>query len=210
MPPENSCGKAVARWCGLGMPTVPSSSIARRAGRVAADALVDENGLGDLVAHGVDGRQRRERVLEDHRDPAAADRRQIAVGPAEQLLAVEPDRARDARRGRQQSHDGQRRHRLARPGLADDAEDLARPHLVARCPARRSPAPPRCRTSPRGRRRRAAGWTRRPGTVAPGCGQCVLRLGVRIEGVAQAVADEVDRQHEQRRGSPPGSRTPSG
>ena len=82
--------------------------------------------LGDLPADGVDRRQRRHRVLEDHRDLAAADVPQLALRQAEQLAALVDDRAFDHGVGIvDQAHDAQQRDGLARAGFADDAEDLA-------------------------------------------------------------------------------------
>jgi hypothetical protein len=91
-----------------------------------ADVPVRLDRLDDLGAHLVEGVQRRQGVLEDHRDLVAADRAQIVVGRAEQLLAVEAHGARDAGVARAgETHDRQRRDRLARTGLAHDAERLA-------------------------------------------------------------------------------------
>jgi hypothetical protein len=53
--------------------------------------------LDDLVADLVEGMQRRQRVLEDHRDVVAADGPQVLVRGAEQVLAVELHGAGDAR-----------------------------------------------------------------------------------------------------------------
>ncbi len=89
------------------------------------DLVVSANGLGELVADGVHRVQRRHRILEDHGDALAPDVASDLVAKADQLLAVEPGRAGDPRRLRQQPEQRHRRHRLARSGLADDAEDLA-------------------------------------------------------------------------------------
>ncbi len=59
-----------------------------------AESLVDAQGLGDLLAHGVHGVQRRHRVLVDHADiatPHVAPSR--ARGRGEQVAAVEQDLA---------------------------------------------------------------------------------------------------------------------
>jgi hypothetical protein len=89
---------------------------------VAADVLVDLQGLDDLAAHGEDRRERGHRVLEDHADLAAADPRHLLVPEAEQLAAVERDGAGHGGVLRQQPHDRQRRDRLPGPRLAHDAE----------------------------------------------------------------------------------------
>jgi hypothetical protein len=93
----------------------------------AADALVADHRLGDLVADGVDGVQRGHRLLEDHPDLAAPDRPHLALGQAGEVAAAEQDvPAGDlARRRRQEPHDGERGHRLARSALAHDGERLA-------------------------------------------------------------------------------------
>ncbi len=70
-----------------------SSSIARRARRLAPTVLMHEDRLGELIADGVDRRQRGERILEHHRDLAAADRGQLAVRAADELSPFEPHRA---------------------------------------------------------------------------------------------------------------------
>ncbi len=95
MPPENSCGKASARSAACGMPTSVEQLDAPLARRLPRDVVVDADGLGELVADRVDRRERRQRVLEDHRDALAADLRHPRVVEADQLLAVELDRAVD-------------------------------------------------------------------------------------------------------------------
>ena len=102
-----------------------------RPGGGLADIAVRGDGLGDLVTDRVDRRQGRERVLEDHGDPVAADLRPLLVAAPEQLLALERRRSAHAGRARQQAHHGHRADRLARAGLADDAEHLALGQRVA-------------------------------------------------------------------------------
>ena len=60
------------------------------------DVAVRAHALGDLRADLVEGVQRGQRVLEDHRDLVAADRAQVVLGRAEQVLAVEAHGAADA------------------------------------------------------------------------------------------------------------------
>jgi hypothetical protein len=105
-------------------------------GAVLGHVLVDAQRLGDLVAHRVHRCEGRQRVLEDHRDLFAADGRGGLVVERQEFLAAVAGRAVDARVARQQAHDRQRRDGLARPGLADDAEDLAGPDVVGQ-PAHR-------------------------------------------------------------------------
>jgi hypothetical protein len=99
------------------MPTSSSNSIAR---------LVHLDGLGDLIADGVDRRQRRHRILEDRADGVAAKPRHRVVTQPDQLGAVQPHRAVHVGVFRQQRHHRHRRRRLARSGFADDRDDLTR------------------------------------------------------------------------------------
>jgi hypothetical protein len=77
--------------------------------------------------------ERRHRVLEDHRDLAAADVLHLPVVELRQVLAVEEDRpAYDLRgRFRNETHDRERRDGLAATGLTDDPERLALLHVEA-------------------------------------------------------------------------------
>jgi hypothetical protein len=94
-------------------------------------ALVQPHCLADLIADRVHGIERRHRLLEDHRDPVAADRAHLVEADREQVLARVLDRAAGdpARRARDEPHDRERGHRLAAAGLADDAERAARGDL---------------------------------------------------------------------------------
>ena len=98
---------------------------ARPGGPLADVALVHLDGLGDLVADGVDRRQRRHRVLEHRADRLAADPRHPLVGEPEQFVAVQPNRPGHLGVLGQQADDGHRAGRLARPGFADERDDLA-------------------------------------------------------------------------------------
>ena len=66
------------------------------------------------------------RVLEDHRHLAAVPAK-IRTGELADFGTAEPDRAVHLGAGRQQTADGPGGHGLARPGLADQADGLARP-----------------------------------------------------------------------------------
>src|SRR6185436_18459074 len=84
------------------------------------------HGLADLIADGEHRVQRRHRLLEDHRDPVAADRAHLGLGQGEQVPAAVADLARgDAARRRDQPHDRERGHALAAAGFADDPEGAA-------------------------------------------------------------------------------------
>ena len=90
-------------------------------------AVVVLDGVADLLADPLHGVQGGHRVLEDHADPLAADRPHLALRQPEDVGAVEEDLpAGDASVGGQQPHQGEHRDGLARAGLADDPERLAR------------------------------------------------------------------------------------
>ena len=81
--------------------------------------------LGDLPADGVDRRERRHRVLEDHRDLRTADGAHLALRQRHQVAAAQEDLARDDRvRVADQPHHGHHRDGLAGARLADDADDV--------------------------------------------------------------------------------------
>ena len=83
------------------------------AGSGLADvAVVDADGLGDLVTHGVDRRQRRHGVLEHRPDPGTSDRGHLGIAHAEQFLAVQSHRTRHGRVLGQQTDHRHRRGRL--------------------------------------------------------------------------------------------------
>src|SRR5206468_11221014 len=73
--------------------------------------------------HGV---ERAHRVLEDHRDLAAADPLHLALALSEQILAVEQGLATHdpRRRPRDEAHEAQARHAIARAGFAHESERL--------------------------------------------------------------------------------------
>jgi len=94
--------------------------------------MVQQDGLHDLVADGVDGVEARHRLLEDHGDVVAADVAHLALAEAHQIVdfplllaeqnlpAIEP-----ARRARDELQRAHRRHALAAAGLADHRQRLA-------------------------------------------------------------------------------------
>ena len=127
MPPDIWCGYSSKRRSGAGMRTRCSAAMARlaqRAGR--GGAVVRAHRLGDLIADGEHRVQAGHRLLEDHRDAVAADVAHLRRRQVEQVPAVEHDLpGGDAAGRRHQAHHGQRQHRLAAAGLADDAEGAA-------------------------------------------------------------------------------------
>ncbi|MGY3449619.1 hypothetical protein ACVILH_001961 [Bradyrhizobium sp. USDA 4353] len=80
----------------------------------------------DLLADLADRIERRARVLEDHRDLAAAQVAHLGLGCRLDIDAGEHHRALgDAPGAIEDTHDGVGRHRLAGAGFADDRERLA-------------------------------------------------------------------------------------
>ena len=71
-------------------------------GRCLARAAVQPDRLRHLVADGLSGVERGERVLEDHRDAIAADLAQVTLGQTDQFPAVQLDRAADDGSARRQ------------------------------------------------------------------------------------------------------------
>ncbi len=86
--------------------------------------LVGLNHLHDLPPDAIQRMETRERILEDHRDAAAAHGAQLVGRHREQILPLEQRLARDPRPPRQPHH-RLRGDALAGSGFADDAEHLA-------------------------------------------------------------------------------------
>ena len=164
-PPESWCGIRVEAPLGLGQPDEVQELQRPRPGRAAAEPLVDEQHLVDLLLDRVERVQRRHRLLEDHRDPVPAHAPERRLVGAQELLALEHDAAgRDAGPSGTAGAGGwTARSRTSR----SRSRPRARRSRPARCRARRRgrPAPRRraCRTTPTGRgspRRGAAAITR--------------------------------------------------
>ncbi len=87
---------------------------------------VEDQRLGDLLADLHHRVERRHRVLEDHRHLGAPHRAHVVLRVADDVVALVEDVALtdDVALG-QQAHDRPRQDRLARAGLAHDAERLA-------------------------------------------------------------------------------------
>ena len=81
--------------------------------------------FGNLPADGVHGVERRQRVLEDHRDVFAAILRHRVVVEAEKVDAVVGDGAGHVGALGQEADHRERHHGLARARLSDDAEHFA-------------------------------------------------------------------------------------
>ena len=96
--------------------------------RIAAvQALVHPDGLGDLVADGIDRVQRGHRLLEDDGDLLAADLSHLVRAERDEVAALPHDLAVDnlARRHLDQLQHRHRGDGLAAAGLADHAQRLA-------------------------------------------------------------------------------------
>ena len=108
------------------MPTSPSSSIARRRASSWLDLEVREDGLDELLADGIEGIERGQRVLEHHADLPSADPPHLVLAQPVDAPAGEQHFAAGDAAGRLEQAD--HRHageRLAGAGLADHAEHLA-------------------------------------------------------------------------------------
>ena len=196
MPPESWCGKAASRRSGAGMPTCSSSSIARVARACwRSMSWCRRKRLDDLEADGEAGIEAGRRLLEDHRHVLAGEAAPGGfAGEVSRSLPSKASRsARDLAGKRHQPHQRQHGDALAGAGFADDAEHLAllerERHAVHRAQwAGRS----------RETRRRDCRSRARP---------CRSPLELGVEGVAQAVAEQVEGQHSDRGSSTPGKVT---
>jgi hypothetical protein len=81
--------------------------------------------LGHLALYRQIGVERGHRVLEDHRQPVAANAVELGRAHGQQVLALIQRLARGFAVTRQQAHHGQHGLALARAGFADDAQGLA-------------------------------------------------------------------------------------
>src|SRR5216683_6706411 len=81
--------------------------------------------LDQLLLDGEDGVQRRHRVLEDHRDPGAADGLLCFGIQGEEVDVVHPDLTPHLRGRRLDAQDRSQENALARAGLAEDGENAA-------------------------------------------------------------------------------------
>ena len=90
-------------------------------------AEVEPRDLHQLPRDAHEGVERGHRVLEDHADALAPNAAHLFGRKAQDVLAAEEHLAGDdaARGTGDEADDGEVRDRLARPGLADDAEGLA-------------------------------------------------------------------------------------
>jgi hypothetical protein len=91
---------------------------------------VQSHVLGQLLAHREHRVQRRERILEDHRDVAPRDALEATSRDRDQIVVAEARRPLDRGAFRQQAEQREHRDGLAAAALPGDAEDLGRPHLV--------------------------------------------------------------------------------
>ena len=159
-------------------------------------AHVAHDVLGDLRADRQHRIEAGHRLLEDHRDAMAAQALHLLLAQRRELLALELDRARGdaAGLGRDQAQDRERRHRLAAARFAHDAQRLAARQVERHAVDRAHHAVQRVELGVRGRGPRGLPQRRSQAPRQP-----------RIEPVAQAVAQQVHRQHgdreEARRGS---------
>ena len=120
------------------MPTFSNSCTTCALAADLAQALVEPDRLGHLLAHREQRVERGHRVLEDHRDALTADLLELLLRAADQLRTLQAHRALHLTRGhRDEPDDRAGGDRLARPRLAHEAHDLAGARWSGRCPARR-------------------------------------------------------------------------
>ena len=93
--------------------------------------LVQHHHFGDLATDLHHRVQRRHWLLEHHRDTFAAQVPPHRGGLPQHLAPLDSDRPGDPARRRYQSHDGQRRHRLAAAALSHHAQRPAGGHAEA-------------------------------------------------------------------------------
>ena len=126
MPPDSSCGNALSRRCGSGMPTIRRSSRARASATLPFMFRWILSTSSICLPTSADRVERRRRLLEDHRDPVAADLAHLLVRDLEQVPAVEQDLAGlDPPGVGHQAHDRQAGDALAAARFADQPHDLA-------------------------------------------------------------------------------------
>ena len=111
--------------CGIGQPDAIEQGDRFSARLRGGIFLVTPQRLGDLMADRVHRVERRHRLLEDHADAVAAQAAIIRIREPRELASFQLDAAGDERAVRQQSHQRQRRDRLAAAGFADEPERLA-------------------------------------------------------------------------------------
>src|SRR5687767_10387355 len=93
--------------------------------------------VADLRADGLQRIELPARVGDDHGNVAAADLAHLLVVETREITSIEVDAAAfDPSGRRNKTHDGARQNSLARSGLADEAENLSRPHLERDAPQR--------------------------------------------------------------------------
>src|SRR3954471_23309277 len=106
---------------------MPTRSSNRRASVFTAsrEIAMQRQGLAELPADGQHGIECARGILEDHGDAPAPDTVELGGRRSKDIATVETNGAGDAGIPRQQPEGRKPRHRLARPGLADEAERLA-------------------------------------------------------------------------------------
>ena len=184
-PPESWCGNAFAWRAGSGCRCLPSNSTARANAARRVIPSCSRQHLGDLVTDRVQRVERGHRLLEDHRDVCCRAAPRIwRWRVAQEVVAVESGSLFVASL-RDEAQQRERRHRLARPRLADQAEPSRRRAMSSERP---------CDDARAGRSRSTACRS----TAAATRRQRRSRLP-RVVGVAQRVADEGQQQQRKRR-----------
>ena len=157
------------------------------AARLVARAAVCATRLSSICsADGEHRVQRRHRLLEDHRDLAAAHVAQARLGHRQRSRPCQLTRPATPWRWAQQAQDRAQGHALARAGFADEAQHLARPHGEVDAVDGAHRAARRGEGDAAGPRRRASG------SAVGASSLHVQQVGEAVAGEAEAEAAEHD------------------
>ena len=164
MPPDSLCGYSSKRCSGVGMRTRRSISIARASRLARASSLVAHDRLDDLLADRVGRIERGHRLLEDHREPVAAQvaQRALAARQADRGPRTSTSPRHVRARRRQQAHDRRATSRSCRSPIRRRCRACGRAR-------RRSSTPSTARAAPSSvakRRRRSLDFEQRFGHAA--------------------------------------------
>ncbi len=112
---------------GLGNADMVEQLVDARAHGTRREPLMLDQHIAELRANGEQWIERRQRLLEHHREGRTAQLPQLFRALAAQVFALKHDlTVHDSRRARHQPQNGVGGHRLAAAALTDQADDLAR------------------------------------------------------------------------------------
>jgi hypothetical protein len=129
MPPLISWGYAPRQRSGGGHLDHVEQLAGAALGRLPIEGPMAQDRLDDLATHRVDGIERGERLLEDHRRHRPAHLGATAIGQSVDVLAGEPHRSEDARPTPGiEPQDGAERDALARAGFTEQRQHFTAAH----------------------------------------------------------------------------------